>query len=267
MDPLSQSIFCDLIANGVCSLVSYTYGRTRSNHWHGLRRALERDKALGDIVSKAAASIARTLPSTEAKDAKLQSFLASPEAESIIRQIYSARSINNKESTALAQRELTHALALYTGGTAPEMEETGRELFRAILAGIDKALSFATEQGSIMAHEALSSRRYNILHDEIANIQRNLDLLIKHPNYSPVLISEYETSLRAQVLTRHSHIMPPNFDAARKIPIDRLYVSPDLLTLGPEKKGTPNNTTSLSFFLGTMYRSVLLGDPGEENQL
>lgn len=68
---------------------------------------------------------------------------------------------------------------------------------------------------------------------------------------------------------RHGYITPPDFDAAKKLPINRIYVDPSFLS-GSAHKGAslptppppPPQPLALSEFLSTVQRTVVLGNPG-----
>src|SRR5439155_199902 len=115
--------------------------------------------------------------------------------------------------------------------------------------------------GLLSAHEAKSSMRHRLVMDELATIQKILGFLDRNREISIDKIDKYEEQYRKQVNERHGFITPPHFDAARKIPINDLYVIPDILRL-PRRKGDELARLATADFLAQSYRGVLLGNPG-----
>jgi hypothetical protein len=189
-------------------------------------------------------------------------FLQSPEAEAIIRQIYACRLVEN-ESKRLSEveQEFTASLAAFLGADRKIMANESSLLFKEVLQSCERQLAKAIENGLLAAHEAKSALRYNILHDELAVISKNLEFLTanRHARFKDVL--EFERKYREQVAQRHGDIVPPNFDSARRVPIDDIYVPPQFLRLRPEKTeaNKPLNPVDI---LGVLKRAVLLGNPG-----
>ncbi|MCP4347212.1 MAG: NACHT domain-containing protein [Desulfobacterales bacterium] len=74
-------------------------------------------------------------------------------------------------------------------------------------------------------------------------------------------ISEFEKEYRDQLISRHKHITPPDFDANRKLPVDDLFVSPRFIR-PPRVKGEEPEELAMSAFLSDIYRTVVIGNPG-----
>lgn len=261
MDPLTLSIVSDLIANGVTTVFSHVYRRMKVDEKEGLHKRLESDETFGEIIQKAAATVAKELKGSAVSSSKLRAFMISPEAETAIRRIYSFYLSDAGHDLDLVCAEFIAAMAFNLGVDQSEAERIGRKVFGLLLAGVERALSFAVEHGSVSAHEALSARRFNLVKDEIAAVRQNLDFLTKRQKAPFSEIQDFESRLRVQVLARHSHIVPPHFDSLRRVPIDDLYVSSDLL-MEPSQQGKEGGSIAWYSFLETMYRAVLLGDPG-----
>src|SRR5713226_1595981 len=91
MGPLTEGIVAGLIANGITSMLSYIVPQSGQPGREDLavRHILEKDEPLAAILQKAIASVARSSSLTDAKQTeKLRLFMISPDAESIVRQIY-----------------------------------------------------------------------------------------------------------------------------------------------------------------------------------
>jgi len=221
------------------------------------------DTTLAPILQKAVAAVAR---STEYNDKsqtqKLRMFLASPEVEAIVRQIYASKLLPEQSSQSKSIRE--EFIALFTLNLDSEQqthEALATEIFDAILTGCEKALEVAINRGVLAAHEAKSVVRYQMLRDELAAIQRNLTFLTGQQQPDIQAILEFEKKYREQISRRHGFITPPNFDTARKLPIDRLYVSPSFITI-PSLKDEQPEIRKIDDFRSIIYRAVLLGNPG-----
>jgi hypothetical protein len=210
--------------------------------------------------------VAAVAKSTEYNDKsqtqKLRMFLASPEVEAIVRQIYASKLVSEQSSQSKSIREEFIALfALNLDSEQQTHEEIATEIFDAILTGCEKALEVAINRGVLAAHEAKSVVRYQMLRDELAAIQRNLTFLTGQQQLDIQAILEFESKYRQQISSRHGYITPPNFDTARKVPIDKLYVSPSFIRIPSPKDEQPENR-KIDDFRSVIYRTVLLGNPG-----
>jgi hypothetical protein len=220
------------------------------------------DTTLAPILQKAVAAVAR---STEYNDKiqtqKLRMFLASPEVEAIVRQIYASKLVPEQSSQSKSiRKEFITLFALNLDSGQQTHEEIATEIFDIILTGCEKALEVAINRGVLAAHEAKSVVRYQMLRDELAAIQRNLTFLTGQQPLDIQAILEFEKKYRKQISSRHGYITPPDFDTARKLPIDRLYVSPSFIRI-PSPKDEQTEIGKIDF-CSVIYRAVLLGNPG-----
>lgn len=69
---------------------------------------------------------------------------------------------------------------------------------------------------------------------------------------------EWIEKYRRQCIRVHGHIIPPDFDRSRKIPIADLYVSPRFRSLAADSQ----ENLSVTDMIGRVDRTVVLGDPG-----
>lgn len=161
--------------------------------------------------------------------------LVSPEVDAIVRQIYASQ-ITEEENGYLEsiRTELLTILSIRLGLPEENIKDLANHLFEALLKGCEQALSLAIDQGVLSAHEAKSAARHRLILDQLATIKKNLALLTAADRPNVQVIIEFEEKYRQQVGTRHSSITPPHFDAARKLHIDNLYVSPNFVV--PSKK-------------------------------
>ncbi|QZH67903.1 NACHT domain-containing protein [Mycolicibacterium farcinogenes] len=72
--------------------------------------------------------------------------------------------------------------------------------------------------------------------------------------------TEFDATYRAQLIQSHDYLEPPDFETKRKIPFDKLYVSPTFVPWAHETRTrTRVNVDALSSMID---RTVVLGDPG-----
>jgi len=222
------------------------------------------DTTLLPILQKAIAAIARsTQVNDERQQRKLQVFLASPEVEAIVRQIYANNLLpdlgNHSESiraefSTLLLRHLDNSQS-----SNPVNLTFTDELFDSLLQGCEQALQVAINRGLLVAHEAKSVARFHMLRDELTVIQRNIDFLTQQQQPNIQAILDFEQKYRQQIPSRHGYITPPNFDTARKLPIDKLYVCSSFISTHSIKD---EKSLKIDEFYSVIYRAVLLGNPG-----
>src|SRR5690606_26909740 len=113
---------------------------------------------------------------------------------------------------------------------------------RLLYTSCDTALKNAIDVGILAAHEARSVFRHKLLQDQLTTIQRNLEFLTSQEKLDIQKIHRFEQEYRDQIKIRHGYITPPFVDATRKIPIDEIYVSSDLIY-----RSTKEENDTLSF--------------------
>lgn len=245
------NVLASLLLNLACSASSILRGRQTE------------DLSLDTLLRKAISDVSENIEwEGSARIEELCLFLGSPEVEAIVRQIFSAK-FNDQDPGTLdvIGQEFRTLLSLYTDLEGDELATTAEYSLNALLDGCQAAFQAAVDQGVMSAHEARSTLRHRILVDELKNIEENLKFLTA--SYKPDIkgILDFEAKFRSQVATRHGYITPPHFDAARKIPIDRLYVPNNFIKL--PKTGTEEREIfTIEDFLLAAYRVVLLADPG-----
>src|SRR5271163_2285120 len=180
--PLTEGIIAGLIANGLTELIRYASIElgSREEINRSVVEELQGDKELETALRKAIVAVAKevNLQNDRATE-KLLLFLISPEAEAIVRQIYGIwlTSAGGSKTESELRTEFTLLMALYLGSGAVEIQEVANELFRALTAGCELALKKSIAKGVLAAHEAKSEHRFRFLADELATIERNLELL------------------------------------------------------------------------------------------
>jgi len=198
-------------------------------------------------------------------------FLVSPEVESLIRQIYATRLLNLDANERLElksiKQEFVMALALFTDTTVDKLGGKAEVLFDSLVEAAERSLNHAISEGRLSAHEAKSELRHRIIMGELATIQKNINFLASRQKLNATQLHEFEVKYREQVADRHKDIVPPDFDIARRLPIDKLYVQPRFFSDSdiksergrPLKRGRPLTSRELK---SSAYRTVILGNPG-----
>ncbi|WP_157732598.1 NACHT domain-containing NTPase [Cellulomonas sp. PSBB021] len=71
-------------------------------------------------------------------------------------------------------------------------------------------------------------------------------------------LHRWRTAFRRQIVARHGHIVPPDYDQKRRVPIRELYVPPRISAQSDEI----DTVIDVAEFAQRLDRTVLLGDPG-----
>jgi predicted NACHT family NTPase len=257
------NVLLGVIGNVLTEILFYTSGKGYEvlRGKESLKPQL--DSSLQPILQKAVAAVARTLQFEDERQAKkLQIFLASPDIDAIVRQIYASQLVSGQTNYLESIRlEFKVLLALQLQEPQQDIEEIADELFNSIVQSCEKALQVAVNRGLLAAHESKSIVRTQMLFNELAAIQKNVKFLTSQQQPDIQVILEFEGKYRQQVADRHEKITPPNFDNARKLPIDKLYVCPDFITSSKKKDERPKSI-QIKKLLSVIHRAVLLGNPG-----
>jgi hypothetical protein len=265
MNAFTQDLFTGIIVNGLSSILGQivSKGRELLTKENFLRTTLNKDPALATILQGAVRSAESSEQPIDSDFAdRLRGFLSSPEVDVIVRQIYSSQlAIQPNEHLDSIRSLFLVSLSFRLGRPVELVANLGGQIFDALHKACERALGVAIEDGILSAHEAKSASRHRIILDELAVIKKNLASLTTLNQPSVEAILEFEKKYRLQVGARHAYITPPNFDVARKLPIDDIYVSPDFVPT-PKKKGQNPERLEMQDFLGFIYRTVLLGNPG-----
>lgn len=266
LDPNIQNIVLGAVTNGLTALVAHI-GRKAGRALVGeqlLEKMRRNQTALQPILQRAADALAEKIewegpPRLE----EVCLFLTSPEVETVLRQIYSARLSEDEDPRNLQQvrEEFLTSFSLYVGLDKDRLRDSVGLLFEALLDACELALNTAVDDGLLSAHEAKSSLRHRIILGELAAAKKNLGLLTGAKKPDLQAVHAFDRRYRQQVAARHGFIVPPHFDTALKIPIGELYVSPKFITT-PREKGQEPEQLKMSDFVSCLYRGVVLGDPG-----
>jgi hypothetical protein len=252
-----QDLLSGVSSNALWSLVAHIGSKAIS----AVQAKLKGDPMVG-MYTSSASEVCAGLVESAAEQLRLKQFLTSPEVEGIVRQVYAADLIEDgKRHLAFIREEFTLSLARYLDVSLERAKSASDLLFDALLQECDRHMKAAIQGNVLAAHEGKSVARHRQLLGEILGIKRNLDLLATTQDLDVHEILRFEESFRAQMATRHGSIQPPHLEAARRYPIDDLYVTPTLVS-GPLRKERELRNVSISHFLDGTHRAVVLGNPG-----
>lgn len=263
MNSFLENLLADLVANGLMAILS----QISPKHRESLKQSAHvsdsyaKNPGLRTLLQRATASVARELDVDDtALTEQLKIALTSPDVDTIVRQLYSSQITKSNQLDSI-QSLFIEVLSLRLGKSSEDLKELGTALFDTLRQACELTLSVAVDSGILAAHEAKSASRQVFLLNELGAIKKSLAYLTetKQPHIREILI--FEERYRQQVKTRHAFITPPNFDSARKLPIDEIYVSPDFESTA-KMKGQEREQLQLKDFLNSVYRTVLLGNPG-----
>jgi hypothetical protein len=202
-----------------------------------IKRDAKKHQQLDAAVTEALRDVRARLSVEPGLETRVAAFLQFPDAEAVVRQIYASTLVVDASQSHFGaiRSEFRELLARHLGLKAVQLMDLDEYLLQAIRHACEARLTYSADSGSLLSHEALSSSRHHLLMDELAAIEKNLALLLTSTE-SIQPIDAFEAQYRKQVCVRHGFISPPNFDAAKKIPIGELYVQPTFYAT-PSKKG------------------------------
>jgi hypothetical protein len=199
---------------------------------------------------------------------RMKGFLLSPDVDSFLHKIYLNKltpekilkpnsdhpNFSNAKFLGTIRDEFITCLASYMRKTEEAIRTPGSYLFSAIVACCEKAIEDGVADNLLSAHEARSDFRFQILFSEMNAVKSYLNFFRGEGRASVDDILSFEHKYRQEVGNRHRYITPPHFHMAQKVPIEKLYVSPLLIS--------DYSRYNAAHFAKNIYRTVLLGNPG-----
>jgi len=233
-----------------------------------LEQLLDRDTTLAGTIRDSASYMNNEVKSSKALAQGLRAFFISAEVHAVARQVFAFRLEGSNLTGTLqsVRQELRSLLSMYLGaGSAHDLDRTTDEVLDALLKGCQRGLQVAIDKSYLSAHEAASSFRHRLILDELSVIKDNVAFLLGGNSPSIAQIDEFQKLFRREVGHTHKFIKPPHFDASKRIPIDKLYVTADFVRRSKgRKEQAPDDLTTvpLADFLEGVHRVVVLGSPG-----
>ena len=253
LGPNAAAILAGVTANAITSMIHTIVGYIRAD-------VSEADLAKAILDSPAALLLQRAIvsaPRDPAIDQRVQFFLASPEVECIVRQLFASH-LTKQGPPAFSSIRQEFRLSFRLHVDSASSDKVIDDLFESVLGACDQGLAAAVDQRSLSAHDIRQTSQMNLLRDEIKSIGHSIEVLARTEECDLTQILSFERKYREAVGSRHGTITPPNFDTARKLPIDDLYVPANLAVMSSRNI----KLLTLDQFLRRAYRTVVLGNPG-----
>lgn len=164
-----------------------------------IRYRIEEDSSLKELFGQAAKWIATSPPlQGDVSQARVKEFLSSPEAEAIVRQIYTTKLGElGHDSVESIGRLITESLALYLGEPdSTKVRESADLLFKGLLQACDRALAAGVDVGMLPAHEARSAFRHLMVMEELTAVRNSLEFLTSQTKPAIDEILKFEETYR-----------------------------------------------------------------------
>ncbi|GAP77811.1 clpB protein [Brachybacterium sp. SW0106-09] len=205
-------------------------------------------------------STVESLPS-DLSISQLKHVLAGPRAQGIIGEILAHRITGIDPIYISTVREQFYIL-LVEALHLPDSKDS-RKTTDLLVDELDFLCEQAVERiraGDPDAFQSLRDAGQLRLLIETANAsKRHLEHVRKYKH--EVLPSEHQEwieNYRDQLVAAHGHIYPPNIDDRQKVPIEDIYVAPEI----SQSEDGSYRTVRVADYVNTIDRTVLLGDPG-----
>ena len=263
--PLAEGIMSGVIGHVLTGLLTQVFSEDADvpKILKRIERAVAASPEIGQILQEAAASTARFTKLGKGTPERVRSFLVSPEVESILRQVFSTQLLRgDPQHVADMRSEFHSSLALHLGPEREVPNDLSDALFETLLASCSRALDAALNRGSISALAAKVTSDNRLLLSEIAGINANLSFLRETNGLQPSKINEFEKTFRNKVANAHQYIVPHDVDSAKRVAIDKLYVSSDLIRIDRKETAVWTAGIPARDFRSVSHRSVILGNPG-----
>ncbi|MFE9235175.1 NACHT domain-containing protein [Cellulosimicrobium funkei] len=219
------------------------------------RRLQEKLRTLDIFESLQTRDILDVLPNGESLQ-DLVSALKEPQGKAAIAQIVSARIV---EPGGPIPGRAVYSLSL---AFSPPNAELAEAVTAVLASAVDRSLASletidreAAEDLRQTAGASLVSSTVHAMHTHAET-----SALYADPERMRVL-AIWEQSYRKQMQYQHGHIVPPDFDRKRKVPLADLYVPPKFREVAAGQAGH-DDPIDINAFFKQLDRSVLLGDPG-----
>lgn len=178
--------------------------------------------------------------------AKVKKLLGGAVYQGLMHELVAARLMDMPEQTVLQVREnIQMAIQL----EFPDIDTSKTAAFGGLLFDeLDRViqelvttLNTAQENGLAEVRQGATLTLLNAGTDGI--YRHNAYLKRSDSLTSKAAVAEWERAYRAQVRFAHGHIVPPDFERKQKVPIDSLYVSPEVTAAngGRTEPSTPSH--------------------------
>jgi hypothetical protein len=257
------NVVSNLIANAVTSVVRAIWGaQAHPDAPHLSASPLPYKHRLLPILQRGAALAARRFTSKDSHLAdRVKSFLSSPEAESVVRKLFSTRllRLGDHDVVARVRSEFSMHFASFVhfSDTKQALAPSTAcdALFDLLVEGCEEALGLALQDGSLSAHEAMSTARFHVIRTELRAIRTTFEATAGDHAFVRHAL-QFEEKYRRQVAERHRWIILPHLHTMHRVPSTSLFVPP-LLRFGPSIE-----SLTLEQFWASVSHAVIIGNPG-----
>ena len=197
----------------------------------------------------------------------LKDFLKSPEVSAIIKQVFSAILLGEKDKYIRnIEKEFQSLMSYHLGLEEKKIDEFAKHLFDHYIEQIEYLFSEMSELREFSDVGKFDRLILNQILNEVANINKNIEFLSTSQT-SIEDIRKFEIRYREQVKNRFRYIRPPYYDQSRRVPIDDIYVCPGFNKILFQKKDKDDDSDhldpiDLTNFSKIFFRCVILGNPG-----
>jgi hypothetical protein len=259
MNPFVESIVSGLIANALtlwaqCSIGAY--------------QKIPVDMVLGRadislLLQRSISSLSRRMNRSPSYTEKVVgAFLATPEVESLMRELFATWIADQTDQPRFDPQKLTSLEALFTSNLAnwldtdpEEIASHSKELFQMLVSASSTIIEVAIASGSLSVKDAKDQARHRLILGELNAIQKKLAFSDQSAPNVPAIIN-FEEQYRRQVAARTRLVTPPFLTDSQPVPIDDIYVAPSI------RRTTRSGEIQVEAFLRTVHRTVILGDQG-----
>ncbi|GAA2665691.1 hypothetical protein GCM10010400_27520 [Streptomyces aculeolatus] len=201
--------------------------------------------------------VSGSLPAGVPEDA-LEAVVASDEFHALVHELLAARLTDAPEADVQRLRPLLETV-LTPADPRADWPAFAHALFdfydEQICALVGRLEGADGELLPRLRSEAFSARM-------VASLRAIERKLAAYDERDPEREREYLGRYRRHVVEEFGKIKPPDFERRRRVPIDDLYVSPEILPMPPVGSLLATEAISLWQLGEALDRSVLLGDPG-----
>lgn len=242
------------------SRIRRSVGRRRNNV-----RPTDIDIALRFDVSEianrtAGIKIAQIAPSGTTVE-QLKRTMISPVIQGVIGELLSHR-ITNLDTEFLPQIRERFYIALIDSLSIEESQGV-RAASDALVEELDFLCTSVIERLRASDAEAFDSLKASgqlkLIYDTASTSRENLDHIRKYRLETPSKAhTEWLAQYRKQLIAAHGHIYPPNIDDRQKVPLESIYVTPEI----DRGEDGQFDTVDIAGYANEIDRTVILGDPG-----
>jgi hypothetical protein len=144
-----------------------------------------------------------------------------------------------------------------------EVEKLNR-LFELLVEGAETILQSQLDN-QFQAYDALQRFREISKTKALIEIQTGINDLRNKGKLNVKKILEFERELRFQMAEVHGKIIPPSFGDTKKLPIDDVYVTPNLYETDSDFLPVHNGNSillNIDYFLREINKTLVVGNPG-----